>query len=650
MKLFIYLFVSSLFISNISFGQENIEFSKKNFKDNVKALNEAKENIVKGDIFYEISPGAYRIALQFYLKAYNFNQENSELNFKIGKCYLFTDERDKAIDYLKKSFITDKKRKYPVEYYIAKAHHYNFKFNEAIESYNNFLKTASKKNKKKFSNPVFKEIAESEKAKVSVYDTIAVVNNLGPEINSKYGDYSPVLSSKDNKLYFTSRRKSSDNKELGFDSVDFQYFEDVYVGIYDTKSGIWKSEGSLLEINDKLSHNAVIYKIDTVEIYYRAENSGDLFFKYGNNKTERFPEPINSEFNESSAVFSSDGKTLFFVSDREKDNYGGKDIYFSEMDSTGIWGAAVNMGNDINSEYDEDGLFLHPRDYVLFFGSKGPGGIGGYDIYKTVKSDSGWSNPVNIGYPINTPYDDIHFGISPNCKTVFFASNRPGGYGMQDLYTCLLNDNICMRNSLEGTVTSLDDETPLEAFVKVFNENDEVIYYKKSSPVDGSFIGAIPEGDNYTLIANAENYIVYSERINISDTTIGFTTINKQIKLTKAVVGNKIILGTVEFDFSSSVLRKSSYIALDNIAEYIQDNPTMNIEIGGHTDNKGTHEFNFELSESRAKAVVDYLLSKNISENRLTYKGYSFNKPLADNETEEGRQKNRRVEFTIIKR
>ena len=213
---------------------------------------------------------------------------------------------------------------------------------------------------------------------------------------------------------------------------------------------------------------------------------------------------------------------------------------------------------------------------------------------------------------------------------------------------CTLNDNICYRLSLEGLVTSAKENLPLSAVVRVFDKDNNEIFTNNTNPETGKYIGFIPSGDDYTLVVNSENYLPHSEKFNISDSLLGFLTFRKDVQLTKAVKGNKIILAAVEFDFASAKLRETSFIALDKIAAYIIQNPTMKVEISGHTDNKGSKEINQKLSEDRAKAVVDYLLSKDVPKDQLMYQGYAFEKPIDTNETEEGRQRNRRVEFTIL--
>ncbi len=635
-----------IYFSTVISAQKDVEFTHKNFQDNIK-LERALIDIQNGDVYFEIGPGAYRIAVKFYLRANNLNPANSELNYKIGRCYLHSDDKEEAIEYLKKSLTLQSKNKYPTKYFLGLAYNHNYQFKDAIIVYNDFLKTISGKIEKEYRKRAEKGILEAEKAlKLIKNPVVDSVNNLGSQINSEYADYSPVLSANGETLFFTSRRKPVNVENIAYDSTDFQFFEDTYSATNGLNQ--WRNIKHIGASNIQDFHNAIISKMGSVEIHYMADNQGDLYIKYKNKGAKPFPESINSEYSETSAILSADGKTLYFISNRKKDNFGGKDIYYSEIDNNGNWGDAVNMGDVINSEYDEDGLYMHHKDNVLFFSSKRQGSMGGYDIFKTTRYDSVWTKPENIGYPINTPANDIHFTISPDCKTLYFASDRKGGQGMHDIYSCQVNDKILHRNFLNGTVTSFDGNVPLEATVKLYDKYDKEIYVKKTNKKDGKFSGAIPVGKNHTLVVNSENYLVYSEKIDVNDTNLCYFSIKKSIKLTKAVKGNAIVLGAVEFDFASVNIRETSYIALNNIADYIISNPTMKVEIGGHTDNKGTNKYNMSLSKNRAKSIVDYLKSKKVPVNQLSYKGYSFEKPIAENETEEGRQKNRRVEFTII--
>ncbi len=642
LKILILIILFSVILVN---AQKNIEFSKKNFQNNEIGLQNALKDIENANVYFNISPGAYRIALKFYLRANSFNPNNAELNYKIGRCYLHSDNKEKAIQFLEKSIGLDANSKLPVKCFLGQAYHFQHRFREAIIAYNMFLKNISRSNDKKYRKLAEKGIIESQfAAKLIQQPVVKGVENLGSSVNSMYADYSPVFGNNET-LLFTSRRKSGNTDKTSCDSIDFQFYEDVYTSKKEENK--WGKAKNVGKSENKVSHNGIVSTAGSIQILYRAENNGDLYIKHKNEEAKPFPETINTEFSETSAVLSKDGKTLYFISNKKDDSFGGKDIYYSERKNNGKWGKAVNIGEPVNSQFDEDGLFLHYPTNTLFFSSKRLGGMGGYDIYRTVKEDTSWSKPVNIGYPINTTGNDIHFTISPDCKTAYFASDRKGGEGMHDIYSCEINDKILHVNFLEGKITSLKGNIPLQALVKVFDKDENEIFVKTTNRKDGKFLGTIPAGKNHTLVVNSKNFLFYSEKFDISDKSLCYNLITKEIKLTKAVKGNKIILGAVEFDFNSANLRKESSPALNSVADYILKNPSMKVEIGGHTDNKGTHQYNLELSTNRAKAVVEYLISKRVRRNQITYKGYSFDKPIDTNDTEDGRQKNRRVEFTI---
>jgi len=344
----------------------------------------------------------------------------------------------------------------------------------------------------------------------------------------------------------------------------------------------------------------------------------------------------------------------------------------------GNWGPPINL-RDINTPYDEEAVFIHPDGKTLYFSSKGWNTMGGYDIFKTVYENGHWSKPENVGYPINTADDDVFFTIAASGIHAYMSSARPGGYGDQDLYMITFitekptisssEDNLIAWKTepvsetvaektvavslasltlLKGRI--LDDATkqPVEAtIILTDNEKGEELATFTSNSATGKYLVSLPSGKNYGIAVKAEGYLFYSENFNIP-ANAPYQEIEKDIYLKKIDIGASIVLRNIFFDFNKATLRPESKTELDGLIQLMKDNPTLKIEISGHTDNIGSAEYNKKLSEQRAKAVVDYLIAAGISSDRLTYVGYGFEKPIAPNTTEEGRQLNRRTEFKII--
>jgi outer membrane protein OmpA-like peptidoglycan-associated protein len=308
--------------------------------------------------------------------------------------------------------------------------------------------------------------------------------------------------------------------------------------------------------------------------------------------------------------------------------------------------------------------------------------MGGYDIFKTEFRNGRWTQPQNLGYPINTPGDDLFFALSPDGKTGYYSTMQAEGYGGSDIYTItflgpekpmdfpIQNDFIAsvakplshnlMEQEVEvitipmtilrGRILDDKDDAPLLATLELYdNETEELLAQFNSNPETGDFVISLPGGKNYGISVRADDYLFHSENINISEATVSREIIN-DIRLKKVEVGETIVLNNIFFDVGAATLRPDSYVEIGVLFRLMTENPSLKIEISGHTDNVGSAAVNQRLSEQRARSVVEVLIERGIARERLTYKGYGFDKPIASNETAEGRQMNRRTEFEIIEK
>jgi len=388
---------------------------------------------------------------------------------------------------------------------------------------------------------------------------------------------------------------------------------------------------------------------------------------------------LNSEGHESSVSLSYDGKKLFFVSDKEGTN-GNRDIWFSTMDQKGKWGVSINLGPTINTIYGEEGVFMMPDGKTMYFSSQGHKSMGGYDIFKSEFKDGKWSEPENLGYPINGPDDDVFFVINASGRHGYFASNKLEGQGEKDIYRITFlgpekplatstEDNLlagvaqpvktiqaaqlveiktAQVTLLKGTITDAFTKKPVSAQIEIVdNERREVVATFPNNSVSGKYLVTLPSGKNYGIAVKADGYLFHSENFDIP-AGANYQEIIKDIELKNVAVGNVIVLKNIFFDFDKSTLKPESFIELDRLVKLMQDVPSLRIEISGHTDSKGADDYNQRLSESRAKAVVEYVVSKGIKANRMEYKGYGETQPIDSNDTDAGRANNRRTEFKII--
>jgi outer membrane protein OmpA-like peptidoglycan-associated protein/tetratricopeptide (TPR) repeat protein len=418
---------------------------------------------------------------------------------------------------------------------------------------------------------------------------------------------------------------------------------------------------------------------------------------------------INTDYHESSASYSLDGKSIYFVSNRPG-GYGDLDIYVSHLDEKGKWGKAQNLGNIVNTEFGEEAVFMHPDGKTLYFSSQGHNSLGGYDIFKTTYDEKSmnWSKPENIGFPVNSTDDDVFYVVSASGIHGYYTSVNSSGMGGRDLYMITFipeekkekplevkkEDNLItetksdeLKNEkdsvmnivteveilkkdtivivkevirepepeplprltiLKGIISDEITKKPLDASIEIIdNDQNKLMYTFNSNSFSGKYLTSLPAGKNYGIAVKKEGYLFHSENFNISDSA-AFQEIIKDIALKKIQVGSTIVLKNIFYDFDKATVRQESTSELERLLKLLNETANLKIEISSHTDSKGANDYNFKLSYNRAKSVVDYLISKGISSDRLVSKGYGEEKPIATNDTEEGRQMNRRTEFKIL--
>lgn len=281
--------------------------------------------------------------------------------------------------------------------------------------------------------------------------------------------------------------------------------------------------------------------------------------------------------------------------------------------------------------------------------------MGGYDIFYSDLKDGAWSEPVNLGPKVNTKEDDVYFVLTADGKKGYYASDKPGGMGDKDIYEINFFPNIRLKKDkgpkvtlLKGIVIDADSLFPVGARIEITdNEKNKVISTLSANSSSGKFLISLPSGKNYGIAVKSEGYLFYSDNLTIPDST-AFREIIKTIPLKKFKVGSKIVLNNVFYDFDKATLRPESVSELERLVSLLNENPTLKIELSSHTDGKGSDDYNQKLSQARAQSVVDFLTGKGINKDRLVAKGYGKSIPIATNDTEEGRQMNRRTEFKIL--
>ncbi|MFH2141213.1 MAG: hypothetical protein ABIJ97_02230, partial [Bacteroidota bacterium] len=398
-------------ILSLSISSQNVEFKKSNFSDE-EGLKEALKNIKEGDaLFQQSKPWLYQNASECYLKANEFNPENALLNFKIGICYLYSNDKGGSLKYFSKAYILNSKVDPKIEYALAQAYQYNSEWNNSINYYKIYAdKTSKDLNIQKQIN---KKISECESGKIISSNPIVnlEISNLGEIINSRFNDGAPLIPQDESMIVFTSRRKGSTGGQVDFDLQE--YYEDIYFSFRDGDK--WTEPVQLGNTLNTSSHDATAgLSLDgkTMFLYKGLSNGGDIFVSNYMEKDwtspKALPVTVNTTYHESDACLSPDEQILYFTSDRADKSLGQSDIFYCQKDNNGEWGEAENIGNVINTEYDENGIYMHPDGKTMFFVSNGHNSIGGYDIFKSVKQENGsWNYPENLGCPFNTPDDEM---------------------------------------------------------------------------------------------------------------------------------------------------------------------------------------------------------------------------------------------------
>ena len=420
--------------------------------DNTVKTDNIKKLLREGKGYYKVRE--YINAIPYLEKALKIETDNIEANFYIGLCYLKSLDRDRALAPLLKVNTLSPGYNPLMDYYLAEAYKYNNQMQTAINSYetakSKFLdKTGNVKvvndeiSVADFIGLIDQRLREARYGISYLADpTNAKVQNLGEVVNSEYGDYAPVITGDESVLIFTSRRKGSTGR--GIDPEDNLYYEDIYYSEH--KKGEWTSPKGLgKNINTKFHEASVGLSPNGQTLFiYKDENQGDIFVSDLNKKRSwsaptRLGGSINSKHTELSISTTDDGNTIYFSSDRPG-GYGGLDIYMSRKDKRGNWGSPVNLGPKINTPEDEDSPFIHFDAKTLYFSSKGHKSMGGYDIFFAELINDEWTEPKNLGYPINTAEDDIHFVLSADYKTGYYASAKDDTYGDKDIYEVRMPD------------------------------------------------------------------------------------------------------------------------------------------------------------------------------------------------------------------
>ena len=556
-----------------------------NSRNSVKMI--IKESINTGDNYFKNKQ--YDLALGYYAPIYELNKEDDIINYKLGVCYLYVNNPTKAIELLEKAEELNVKVDDDVYFMLGQAYHVIYDFDKAIMNYRKDLLINKSKDNRDLVN---KLILECQSGKILVQRPIDVKITMLPDnVNSDAAEYGSVLIG-DSILFFTSRRQVSDRDELNPD--DNMYYEDVYSS--SLVDGEWKEAVNLgLPVNSRMHDAVVTYSGIEGEIYiYRERQDESNVFSYkrindkwvARQKMKKYP----FDYPIISMSFIDSAKTMYFCGNRTDDNYGQNDIYVTTKEDNGDWSQPVNLGPSFNTKYDENSVFLSENGNILYFSSNGHNSMGGYDIFVSIKDEFGnWAEPQNIGYPVNTPYDDVFFSVFTD-STALYSSSKVDR-AKTDIFMIKFKDGLGSQIYDDGI---LADDDP--------NNEDPALM------------------PNVNLAFN--NRVVYQKQVL-----------------------------DVMFNQSEAIINDTKNI--DILVEYMLLYPQCKIQITGNSSAEGSKTYNQTLSEERTNVIYEYLVNKGVSTNNITTKSLGINNPISYNlnsngtPNKEGRIYNRRTEIVV---
>lgn len=543
--------------------------------------------------------------------------------------------------------------------YLAEIHYSREEFEEVVKYLNIFVKDVDKIKKDEDYDRAIDLLNYSKFYLELTNNPVPFAPHVVEGVSTRENEYLPILTP-DNQIAFFTREKKlepdrnslvqeSKLKEKFFfsqrgENGNFNEGEEMPepFNIQDNEGG-----ATLTADNNTLFYT--VCKMDQTRQYLNCDI-------YVSDNFQGYWSPIRSVSNkinnptswESQPAILPDGKTLYFVSDRPG-GYGGYDIYKSVKGDDGEWSTPLNLGPVINSKGNEKSPFVHPDGKTLYFSSDGWMGLGGYDIFfSRLGNDGAWSKPRNIGYPINSPDDDLGFFVSTDGDKGYFASNKLKGEGGWDLYSFDLYENARPEKVLfiKGTVKSEATAEPVKARIELKNIESKKVSEIPMDTLTGNYVAVAPFNSDYIMTVKKEGHVYESKYISKVDSVYKLMA-RVDVNIEPIELNKSYRINDIYYAFNSFELTAESKPILDQLINFLNDNPTIAIQIQGHTDNIGNDASNLKLSENRAKSVYSYLIEKGILQTRLTFVGYGESMPVASNDTEEGRARNRRTVFVI---
>lgn len=600
-------------------------------------------------------------AAELFILATKTDPKNAKAQLMAGKSILFTIQKDKSLEYFRKAWKLNPNVDPDILYLIGQAYHYSEKFDSAIvfyDRYNRILARSLNYEKSKRINEVNRKMFECRNAIVYMEHPVDVtIQDLDARVNSEYADYGPTINESETVMVFTSRRPGDNaNDRL---AEDHESYEEIFVA--EKVNGVWTARNPGPPLNTGYHNSGVNLSPDGTEIIiYHDTGGGDLLLstknKDGSWSTPQPLEGINTEYLENSAAITEDDKMIYFTSNRPG-GYGGTDIYSCELGKGGRWTNVKNLGPLINTELDEEGVFISANGQHLYFSSNGLAGMGDLDIYRSTYDPvrKEWGEPVNLGYPINSVENDIYFVLTADEKYAYISSLRKDNLGEEDIYKVDMQRwkpvylNRPEYSDVFADAPGKAKEIPADVQKEIQKSITKEPSTNVPQPTDDKPTPRYKKMNVTFTVTDKNNNPVDNkvEITNTSDSTVNYHVIVAGPNPFPAEP--KVNVGYImNVYFAHDGIDPISYEGIRNLIMMMKNSPTMKVEISGHTDSKGPDSYNQSLSLRRAQAVRNIMIKGGADGNRITAEGYGETKPRETNDTLEGRRMNRRIEFRIL--
>ena len=615
--------------------------------------NRAMKTYNDGVTYYDYLE--YKKAETLFKIAISHDPEFFEAYMMLGELYSKQKKHALAVENYRRAIEIDSAVYRPVYFDLANLEMMIDEYSEALKHFKTYLR--NKKIPEKNRILALKNIKNCEFAIEAMKDPVPFNPiSIGTTINTKDDEYWPSITADGLTLMFT--RQSQNNY---FDSYSIGTSQEDFYLSFLSETGWGTAVPAGAPLNTKQNEGAQTLSSSGNYMYFTACDrpgglgSCDLYFSAFVDGHWTHPynigSPVNTSSWESTPSISADGNMLFFSSSRSG-GFGGKDLWYAIYNEKVGWSSPVNLGSTINTEGDEVSPFIHFDGKSLYFASDGRPGMGGLDLYLTrMNNDTIWTEPQNLGYPVNTSSDDMGMVIEAGGQKAYFSSKRDNANG-KDIFYFNLDESFRPNpvSYLKGQVNDRETGKLLKADYELINLSTNKVTVKSRTDDQGNFLVCLPSGNNYGINVTKTGYLFYSENFMFEGIHSVMKPLIKKIGLNPIKIGEKMLLANVFYEIDRWELKKESMSELDNLVDLLKDNMNIVVEIGGYTDSTGTDEHNLILSEKRALSVVNYLIYNGINTERLKYKGYGNTFPIGDNVTSEGRRLNRRTEVQIIDR